>query len=155
MNMKKIGMILAVILLLCTASFAYQCQTQDRQGLVDLMKDYLAALVAHDPSAVPFDKYVKGQFLTYAAIIINAENGSFEEASWVEEPTRFIQISREKAIEMVLSENADLLNMELNAELIWEPNSYSQSPFYPYWKVISGNEIYFVTQDGEVITEDV
>ena len=31
----------------------------DRQCLVDLMKDYLAALVAHNPSAVPFDKYVK------------------------------------------------------------------------------------------------
>jgi hypothetical protein len=59
MIMKKVCMTLAIILLLSTTSFAYQCQTQNRQGLVDLMKDYLAALVAHDPSAVPFDRYVK------------------------------------------------------------------------------------------------
>jgi len=31
----------------------------DRQGLVDLMKSYLAALVAHNPNMVPFDKEVK------------------------------------------------------------------------------------------------
>ena len=34
-------------------------QTCDRQCLVGLMQDYLAALVAHDPSAVPLDKEVK------------------------------------------------------------------------------------------------
>jgi len=50
---------LVAILLLSTASFGYQCQTLDRGRLVALMKDYLAALVAHDPSAVPFDQYVK------------------------------------------------------------------------------------------------
>jgi hypothetical protein len=59
MKMKKFCMILVMILLFSTTSFAYQCQTQDRQDLVNRMKDYLAALVAHDPSAVPFDKYVK------------------------------------------------------------------------------------------------
>ncbi len=31
----------------------------DRQCLVDVMKNYLSALVAHDPSAVPFDREVK------------------------------------------------------------------------------------------------
>ena len=59
MRMKKIGIILIAVLLLSTISFAYQCRTCDRECLVDLMKDYLAALVAHDPSAVPFDQYVK------------------------------------------------------------------------------------------------
>ncbi len=59
MKMKKLCITLAMILLLSTTSFAYQCQTCDRQCLVNLMKDYLAALVAHDPSAVPFDRYVK------------------------------------------------------------------------------------------------
>ncbi|MBN1831787.1 MAG: hypothetical protein JW896_06705 [Deltaproteobacteria bacterium] len=58
MIMKKVCMTL-VIFLLSTTSFAYQCQTRDRQGLVNLMKDYLAALVSHDPSAVPFDRYLK------------------------------------------------------------------------------------------------
>ena len=57
--MKKNGIIIIAILLLSTTSFAYQSKTCDRQCLVNLMKDYLAALVAHDPTAVPFDKEVK------------------------------------------------------------------------------------------------
>lgn len=57
--MKKIGLALLTILLLSTTSFAYTSGTCDRECLVKLMKDYLSALVAHDPSAVPFDRYVK------------------------------------------------------------------------------------------------
>ena len=57
--MKKIVLALLAVFLLSTTTFAYQCQTLDRQGLVDNIKNYLAALVAHDPSAVPFDQYVK------------------------------------------------------------------------------------------------
>ncbi len=103
---------------------------------------------------IPFDKYVKGQFLTYAAIIIDAKDGSFKAASWVEEPTRFIQVSKDKAIEFLLSEYPHLQNAGLNAELIWQPNGPSESPFYPYWRIISAGEIYFVTQDGKVISQD-
>jgi len=102
---------------------------------------------------IPFDKYVKGRFLTYAAIIINAEDGSFKEASWVEEPTRFIQVNREKAVQAVLSKMPNSQNIILSAELIWEPGVISDSPFYPYWRVVLANEIYFVTQDGKVIRE--
>jgi len=50
---------LAVLSLLIAPSFLQAAETCDRQCLVDLMKDYLAALVAHDPAAVPFDRYVK------------------------------------------------------------------------------------------------
>ena len=59
MKIKRIGITLAISLLLSTTSFAYTSGTCDRECLVKLMKDYLAALVAHDPSAVPFDRYVK------------------------------------------------------------------------------------------------
>jgi hypothetical protein len=59
MKIKRIGTILAIILLLPLMSFAYTSGTCDRGCLISLMKDYLAALVAHDPSAVPFDQYVK------------------------------------------------------------------------------------------------
>ena len=57
--MKKIIIILSAILLISTSSFAYEYKACDRECLVNLMKDYLAALVAHDPSAVPIDRYVK------------------------------------------------------------------------------------------------
>lgn len=59
MKLKKIGITLIAILLFSTTSFAYTSGTCDRECLVKLMKEYLAALVAHDPSAVPFDSYVK------------------------------------------------------------------------------------------------
>ena len=50
---------LATVFLLSTNSFAYTSGYCDRECLVKHMKDYLAALVAHNPSAVPFDRYVK------------------------------------------------------------------------------------------------
>ena len=59
MKMKYIGIALVFISLLIAPSFLQAAENCDRQCLVDLMKDYLAALVAHDPSAVPFDRYVK------------------------------------------------------------------------------------------------
>ena len=59
MKIKGYRIMLAVLLLLVAPSFLQAAEICDRQCLVDLMKDYLAALVAHDPSAVPFDKEVK------------------------------------------------------------------------------------------------
>jgi hypothetical protein len=59
MKMKQLCVLLVFITLLIAPSFSQAAQTCDRQCMVDLMKDYLAALVAHDPSAVPFDKDVK------------------------------------------------------------------------------------------------
>jgi hypothetical protein len=47
-------------MLLSTFARAYENKSAcDRQCLVNLMKNYIAALVAHDPKAVPFDKDVK------------------------------------------------------------------------------------------------
>ncbi|MDP3791304.1 MAG: hypothetical protein Q8R38_04595 [Candidatus Omnitrophota bacterium] len=103
---------------------------------------------------VPFDKYVDGQFLTYAAIIIDSQDGSFKEASWVEVPSRFVQINREKAIGLLTLKYPNLRNEELCSELVWEPGKISNSAFYPYWKIVSKGNIYIVTQDGEV-TEGV
>lgn len=59
MRMKTILVIILFMALFSTTSFAYASQACDRECLENLMKDYLAALVAHDPSAVPFDRYVK------------------------------------------------------------------------------------------------
>lgn len=100
---------------------------------------------------IPFDKYVKGQFLTYAAIIIDASDGSFRQASWVEEPTRFIQITKKKALKLLLEVYPYLRNVVVDAaELAWEPQGPSKSPFYPYWRISFGTEVYCITQDGEV-----
>jgi hypothetical protein len=58
MKIKKMSIVFLFIFFLSAPS-SLQAAHCDRQCLVDLMKDYLAALVAHDPSAVPFDRYVK------------------------------------------------------------------------------------------------
>ena len=57
--MKRLRFASVIIAILVMPALLQAAQTCDRQCLVDLMKDYLAALVAHDPSAVPFNQYVK------------------------------------------------------------------------------------------------
>lgn len=61
MKIKRLGIasVLASTFFFTAAGFLPAAQTCDRQCLVDLMEDYLAALVAHDPGAVPFDRDVK------------------------------------------------------------------------------------------------
>jgi len=59
MKIVKIGIFAAIVFLFSTTSFAYTSGHCGRECLVKMMKDYLAALVAHNPSAVPFDQYVK------------------------------------------------------------------------------------------------
>jgi len=58
MKMNKLCSAL-VIVLFAFAPAGLQAKTCDRQCLVDLMRHYLAALVAHNPAAVPFDQEVK------------------------------------------------------------------------------------------------
>lgn len=59
MKLKRLGIAFVLLTSLMTSSFLNAAQTCDRECLVALMKNYLAALVAHNPSAVPFDQYVK------------------------------------------------------------------------------------------------
>jgi hypothetical protein len=59
MKMKRLGIGLVLLSSLLAPSFLQAAQTCDRQCLVTLMQKYLAALVKHDPTAVPFDKDVK------------------------------------------------------------------------------------------------
>ena len=101
---------------------------------------------------IPFDKYVKGQFLTAAAIIIDAEDGSFQQASMVQAPVRFIQVSKEKALELVLAQSPQLQDTELTVELVWKPGGLSPSPFYPYWRITVGDQEYLITPKGTLFT---
>jgi hypothetical protein len=63
MGMKKkcigVAFILASIAIWGASNSAQAVQTCDRQCLVNLMQDYLAALIKHDPKAVPFANEVK------------------------------------------------------------------------------------------------
>ena len=39
------------------------------------------------------------------------------------------------------------------AELIWKPASLSASPYEPYWKIEGNGDIWYVTQEGEVVQD--
>lgn len=105
MNMKQLRIVFVVIALFITPSILQAAETCDRQCLVDLMKDYLAALVAHDPSLVPFDREVK---FTENTANIPVGYGLWETAS--EGPTEF-QIY---AADPVMQQIAALVVMEEN-----------------------------------------
>ncbi|MBU4487925.1 MAG: hypothetical protein KKI13_02515 [Candidatus Omnitrophica bacterium] len=103
--------------------------------------------VGRDYYIIPFDKYTGGQFQSYAAILIDGEDGHFIQASYVEEPTRYVQISKEEAIQEVMesiTKTATAVNIE--ARLIWKPGGPTASPFYPYWEVTVGDKKYYVVK---------
>jgi len=56
---KSVLVLLALFFITAAANNSHAAQTCDRDCLVDTVKNYLAALVKHDPKAVPFDKNVK------------------------------------------------------------------------------------------------
>ena len=59
MRIRILAVVFISVLFSCLAQAQVKSKTCDRECLVTLMKNYLAALVAHNPSAVPFDPYVK------------------------------------------------------------------------------------------------
>jgi len=98
---------------------------------------------------IPFDKYAQGQFLTYAAIIVDAQTGSFKQASWISEPVTFVPIDKQKA-EKLVQDFCQEDTQATNSQLIWQPQGLSSSPFLPYWEVIIDNQTFWVTQDSKV-----
>ena len=104
---------------------------------IDTEKDYYI---------IPFDKYTQGRFLSYAAILVDAENGYLMQASWVKEPTRYIQLTKEEAIAKVLEKHPEYDGEYIYARLVWQPGEVTHSPFYPYWEVTIGEKRYYVVQ---------
>ncbi len=102
---------------------------------------------------IPFDKYSKGQFLTYAAIIIDGATGAFKQASWVKEPLTFVPIDKSKAEGLAQEAYQQAYfghPQSIESRLIWQPQGLSSSPFFPYWKVTIDNQTFYVTQDAKL-----
>ena len=93
---------------------------------------------------IPFDKYVNGEYLSQAALLMDAKTSAIIADSYVDEPTRYIQITEAKAIERtareypsVTSENIDFIS------LVWEPGEATLSRFYPYWEIVAAGMKYY------------
>src|SRR3989338_2614749 len=136
-------------------SKAYSCSIATRAALVK------SGGGSRNYYIVAFDRYVPevNRTLTSVAIALDTDKTTLREATWMDQPVSYRLIQKSKAINLVLQTIAvsarqkKLLTLTAVAELIWEPvDRISSSPFEPYWKVLIGNKIYYVKQDGTVLT---
>ena len=89
--------------------------------------------------------------ITTVVIRINAEDGSFKEASWVKTPVRYLPISGEDAQKIVFETIKktgigwkDIDNARV--ELVYRDST----PYYPDWKITLKDMVFFVGQEGTV-----
>ena len=89
---------------------------------------------------------------TLVVVLVDAEDGSFKEASWVADPVKYLPVSKREALRLVLEE---IWANQLKAfgmpsiELV----DSGPSPYLPDWKITRGNYVFYVTQDGVVSCE--
>jgi len=114
---------------------------------------------------ITFEKNLNGEILTSAAIIVDADSGIFREASWVSEPEDYGWISKKEATDKALKyylkrprkgyKNVlieEFYIKDITAEFVWEPGKITSSPFQPYWKITVNGKVFYVKNDGTVIS---
>lgn len=99
---------------------------------------------------IVFDRYLQGQFLTAAAVILDLASGRFKEATWLKEPARFVPLTAQEVISIIYRERPTAGELLSPPDLVWEPNGLSETPYQPYWRIRTLTEVFFITQDGEV-----
>jgi len=90
---------------------------------------------------------------TLVVVRVDAEDGSFKEASWVADPVKYLPVSKAEALKLALSEvqitsASGLSNLQSkpSVELVYR----DASPYYPDWKITVDGTVFFVSQDGTV-----
>jgi len=90
---------------------------------------------------------------TLVVVLVDAEDGSFKEASWVKEPMKYLPVSKAEALRLVFEEmRQDGHGLRLSAfrrptiELVQR----GVSSYYPDWKITIGQMVFYVSQDGTV-----
>ena len=91
---------------------------------------------------------------TLVVVLVNAEEGSFKEASWVSDPVKYLPVSKVEALKLALGE-MDITAKEELSNLISKPTIelvYRDvaSPYYPDWKITVNGKVFYVGQDGTV-----
>jgi hypothetical protein len=83
--------------------------------------------------------------VTMVVVIVNAVDGCFKEASWVNDPVEYLPVSKEEALE-IAGKSGD----GATAELVYQETS----PYYPVWRIMVGSSVYYVNQEGELFDAD-
>jgi len=89
--------------------------------------------------------------LTAVVVLIDAADGHFMQASWVEKPVTYLPVSKKEALhkvfEVLEKYEIDIKNTScLAVELVHR----NRSVYYPEWKITLENLEFFVTQDGRL-----
>ncbi len=90
---------------------------------------------------------------TLVVVIVDAEDGSFKEASWVADAVEYLPVSKIEALKLALSaiditsaNELSNLSTKPTIELVYR----NASPYYPDWKITVDGDVYYVSQDGTV-----
>ncbi len=88
---------------------------------------------------------------TVVVVLIDANDGSFKEASWTQKPVKYLSLSKEDAQKLVIKKLKDEGITLKNPSTIFIDLVYRQSsPYYPEWRITIkelGVE-FFVSQDA-------
>jgi hypothetical protein len=97
---------------------------------------------------------------TLVVVLVNAEDGSFKEASWVKGPVKYLPVSKIEAMKLAVGEVLDELHVVAkkdarDLEVIQQRPTIElvytdASPYYPDWKVTVNGKVFYVSQDGTV-----
>jgi len=138
---------------------------QSYPGRPMIVKNLLVGDEKHDFYIVPYNNVPTGfmprnghshneEEITQVAVIVNAETGQFQEASWVDEPVKYLSISASDAREIVYDALVDMgINPDdlptraLTLDLVYR-GGYSQ--FSPEWRIIISELglTFYVNQDS-------
>ncbi len=104
---------------------------------------------------VPFGERPIVAMNTLVVLRVDAEDGSFLEASWVSEPEQYLPVSFVKAVRLSLNEMGiyrfrDMIRTIRSEQLTIELVYTGGSPYYPDWKITIGDNIFYVSQDEKV-----
>jgi hypothetical protein len=82
---------------------------------------------------------------TLVVVLVDAEDGSFKEASWVDDPVKYLPVSIKEALKLVLAETGPG-----NTGPVIELVNIDSKPYYPAWQITVDGIVYTVSQDGTV-----
>ena len=86
---------------------------------------------------------------TLVVVIVDAEDGSFKEASWVADPVKYLPVSKREALKFVFKEIRQSRLRPFGRPVI-ELVHRAASPYSPDWKITIGQMVFYVSQDGTV-----
>ncbi|RKY69143.1 MAG: hypothetical protein DRQ24_11045 [Candidatus Latescibacterota bacterium] len=94
---------------------------------------------------------------TLIVVILDAEDGHFKEASWVDNPVKYLPVSKEEALKLVF---AEMKNIGIPPQLYGDPNiklvHRDTSLYYPDWKItFDGSQMMFFVDQNRLVDYNI